>query len=47
MSIRKITTRKEPDLSQANIASLLGVSESSVRAWENNRSKSSLAGKLI
>ncbi len=39
--------RKELDLSQTNLASLLGVSESSVRAWENNRSKSSPAEKML
>lgn len=31
--------RKEMDLSQDNLAQILGVSESSVRAWENHRSK--------
>lgn len=33
--------RKELDLSQNNLANLLGVSESSIRAWENNRAKAS------
>ena len=31
--------RKELDLSQAHLALLLGVSEPSIRGWENNRSK--------
>lgn len=31
--------RKELDLSQVNLANLLGVSESSIRSWENDRAK--------
>jgi len=31
--------RKELNLSQSNLAALLGVSESSIRAWENNRAQ--------
>lgn len=31
--------RKELDLSQAHLALLLGVSEVSIRGWENNRTK--------
>lgn len=31
--------RKELDLSQSNLANLLGVSESSIRSWENGRAK--------
>lgn len=33
--------RKELDLSQNNLANLLGVSESSIRSWENSRAKAS------
>lgn len=31
--------RKELDMSQAHLAQILGVSESSLRGWENNRGK--------
>ena len=40
--------RKELDLSQVNLADLLGVSESSIRSWEHNRAKVSIpAEKMI
>lgn len=39
--------RKELDLPQSHLAQILGVSESSVRAWENNRSEISEPAERI
>ncbi|SDY38666.1 DNA-binding transcriptional regulator [Nitrosomonas sp. Nm58] len=39
--------RKELDLSQSHLATMLGVSEPSIRGWENNRSKVSAPAEKI
>lgn len=39
--------RKELDMSQAHLAKVLGVSESSVRAWENDRGPISCSAERI
>jgi len=39
--------RKELDLSQVSLASLLGVSDSTVRGWENDRSTISKSSEIV